>query len=152
MRRALTRLRRALVGDPLVLPAALLGRFPELGEARWRRGGLPPRVGGWCLGRLTVGGIAVGRTVFLAPGAPLRPAFLLHEVAHVRQFAAERGFVVRYWWESLRVGYRRNRYEREADAFAAARLVPTLPDSNPVVADAASAGAGAGDALRARGT
>jgi hypothetical protein len=152
MRRSLARLRRALVGDPVVLPAALLARFPELREARWRRGGVPPRVGGWCLGRATVGGIAVGRTVFLAPGAALRPAFLLHEVAHVRQFAAERWFVVRYWWQSLRVGYRRNPYERAADAFAAARLAPIAPVSTPVAAEAASVDLRPADALRARGT
>ncbi|MGH7710433.1 MAG: hypothetical protein ACREOG_04075 [Gemmatimonadaceae bacterium] len=62
---------RALIGEPLALNRALLRRFPELGDARYRRGGLAPRVGGWCLGVRSVAGIALGRTVWLAPDADL---------------------------------------------------------------------------------
>ena len=39
-----------------------------------------------------------------------------HELCHVKQFA-ERGyvlFIIKYLWESLRVGYYNNRYELEA--------------------------------------
>lgn len=111
-----------LVGRREALPAHLLARYPELAEARWRRGGLALRVGGWCLGRSTVHGITLGRTVHLAPGVGAPPGLLLHELAHVRQFARDRGFPLRYVWESLRRGYGRNRYELEADAFAARLL------------------------------
>jgi hypothetical protein len=108
----------ALVGRAEALPPALVARYPELTEARWRRGGLALRVGGWCLGRSTVHGITLGRTVHLARGVGLPPGLLLHELAHVRQFAQDRSFPLRYAWESLRRGYARNRYEVEADAFA----------------------------------
>ncbi len=53
---ALRRAARAVVGHPIELPSALLERYPELRTARWRSGGLPPRVGGWCLGQ----GVSVG--------------------------------------------------------------------------------------------
>lgn len=120
----LARLRAALVGRPLTLPPALVAAHPELAEARWRAGGLPLRVGGWCLGRSTVAGITLWRTVFLADPARASPALLLHELAHARQFARQRTFPLRYCWESLRRGYARNRYELEADAFAHARVQP----------------------------
>ena len=121
--RSLHRLARAavagLVGRREPLPPDLVARYPELGEARWRRGGFALRVGGWCLGQATVHGITLGRTVHLAPGVGAPPGLLLHELAHVRQFARDRRFPLRYVWESLRRGYGRNRYEVEADAFAA---------------------------------
>ena len=117
--RALT---RALLGTPVELPRELLERFPELARARWRRGGLPPRVGGWALGRRTAAAITLGRTVFVAPGVRLSADLLLHELGHVQQFEAGRAFPVRYLLESLRRGYRGNRYEHDAEAFARARL------------------------------
>ena len=89
---------------------------------RLRRGGLPPRLGGWCLGRACVDGITLGRTVWLAPHAPPSAALLLHELCHVRQFAGRRGFPLRYAWESLRRGYLANRFEVEARRFADERL------------------------------
>lgn len=107
-----------LVGRRETLPEALVARYPELADARWRRGGLALRVGGWCLGQSTVAGITLGRTVHLAEDVGAPPGLLLHELAHVHQFARDRGFPVRYVWESLRRGYRGNRYEVEADAFA----------------------------------
>lgn len=118
LRSALAAAWAALVGRAEPLPAELIARHPELAEVRWRRGGLPPRVGGWCLGARTVHGITLGRTVFLAPGVGHPPGLLLHELAHARQFARDPGFPLRYAWESLRRGYARNRYETEADAFA----------------------------------
>ena len=111
-----------VLGRPVALPSHLLARYPELHDARWRVGGLPPRVGGWFLGRGTVAGITFGRRIWLAPGVPPHPGLLLHELCHVRQFARVRAFPVRYVWESLRRGYRRNRFEVEADAFARAVL------------------------------
>ena len=117
----------ALIGTPMSLPAPLLERWPELREARWRRGGLPPRIGGWCLGRSTVAGITLGRTIFLAPHAPLAPELLLHELRHVHQFASDRAFPLRYVWRSLRRGYARNEYETDARAYAASRAAGAPP-------------------------
>jgi len=105
-----------------VLPAELALRWPELTSVRWRRGGLPPRIGGWCLGRSTVQGITLWRTVFLGPGADWEPTLLLHEHRHVEQFAGSAVFPVLYLWESLTRGYARNRFESDANAWAAKRL------------------------------
>jgi hypothetical protein len=111
-----------LVGRAEVLPAQLVAEFPELAGARWRRGGLPPRIGGWCLGRSSVAAITLGRTVWLAPAAPLIPELLLHELRHVAQFAGGWSFPLRYAWGTLRWGYHRNPYEVDARRYAAARL------------------------------
>jgi len=118
---------RALVGQSMTLPLALQQRYPELAAARWRRGGLPVRIGGWCLGRSTVAGITLGRTIWLAPGAPLAPELLLHELRHVHQFAEDRAFPLRYVWRSLRHGYSRNPYETDARQFAASRAADGPP-------------------------
>jgi hypothetical protein len=111
-----------LLGEVITLPDALLERYPDLGHATWRVGGLPLLVGGWFLGRGSVAGITLWRTVFLARGIALNPELLLHELGHVRQFAASPWFPLRYLWESARRGYSGNRYEHEAQAFAEARL------------------------------
>lgn len=113
---------RAVFGRAVALPDALLRRHPELGDARWREGGLPPRVGGWFLGRKSVAAITLWRTVFVAPGIALDPELLLHELGHVRQFGASIWFPLRYIWESARRGYSGNRYEHDAQAFAVERL------------------------------
>lgn len=122
-RRPFRLLVRAVAGERIRLPDALLHAFPELAEARWRRGGLFVRVGGWCLGTGTVAGITLWRTVWLAPGVALHPALLLHELRHVHQFGADPLFPLSYIWESLRRGYRGNRYEADAIAFARRRLL-----------------------------
>ena len=124
-------IREALLGQPVALPPHLAERFPELTAARYRRGGLPARVGGWCLGRSTVDAITLWRTVWLAPAAPLAADLLLHEVRHVQQFQASPAFPVRYLWESLRRGYHRNRYEADARAYARARLAAGPADRRP---------------------
>ena len=111
-----------LFGRPVALPAELLRIYPELREARWRRGGLPPRVGGAFLGRASVTGITLWRTVFLGVGARLDAELLLHELGHVRQFVGSRAFPLQYILETLRRGYARNRYEHDAQAFAEHRL------------------------------
>jgi hypothetical protein len=120
--RPLTALRRLLIGKPLVLPLSVLRAYPMLESVRWRTGGIPPRIGGWCLGRASVAGITLGRTVFLAPWARPDAELLLHEFAHVRQFAGTTAFPLRYLWQSLRHGYHGNRFERDANAFAALML------------------------------
>jgi hypothetical protein len=111
-----------LLGRSFVLPAGLLSAFPELRRARWRRGGLALRVGGWCLGRASVSGITLWRTIWLADHAPLAPELLLHELRHVHQFESDRAFPLRYLWGSVRHGYIRNPYEADARAYASRRL------------------------------
>lgn len=97
-------------------------RYPELAEPRYRRGGLPVRIGGWALGVDSVAAIALRRTVFLAPSTPLSPGLLLHELRHVHQFLDQRTFPIRYLWQSLRYGYSRNAYEVDARRYSALRL------------------------------
>jgi hypothetical protein len=116
-----------LLGVPFRLSGELLARYPELGRARWRRGGLPLRIGGWCLGRATVSGITLWRTIWLAEGASLEPELLLHEVRHVQQFEGDHSFPLRYLWGTLRHGYKRNPYEADARAYAARRLAGVPP-------------------------
>jgi hypothetical protein len=116
---------RALVGEVVELPPGIVARYPELGDATWRRGGMPPRIGGWFLGRSSVAAITLWRTVYLAPGVAPHPELLLHELGHVRQFGASIWFPLRYLWESVRRGYSGNKYEHEAQAFAEARLRAT---------------------------
>ena len=113
---------RALIGEPLELAPELLADYPELREARYRRGGLPPRIGGWFLGMHSVAGIALWHTVWLAPDANLTPHLLLHELAHVRQWRTVKWFPWRYMWESLLRGYASNPYEIEAELTARRRL------------------------------
>ena len=116
-----------VVGVPLVLPAQLLAQYPELEGAAWRRGGLALRVGGWCLGRASVSGITLWRTVWVAPGVALAPELLLHELRHIHQFESDALFPLRYVWCSLRHGYIDNPYEGDARAFARQRLADHSP-------------------------
>jgi hypothetical protein len=112
----------ALIGRELELPPSVVERFPELAAVRWRRGGIPVRVGGLFLGRASVAAITLWRTVFLGPHVRLDPELLLHEVRHVHQFQANPAFPLLYVWESLLHGYERNRFEADARAYAAQRL------------------------------
>jgi len=111
-----------LFGEPIALEPHLLRDFPELASARYRRGGVPPLVGGWCLGERSVAAIALGRTVWLAPDADLTPELLLHECAHVEQWRTVHWFPARYVWESFRRGYFNNRFEVAARQAAHSRL------------------------------
>lgn len=114
---------RAVLGEPIEPAPHLTARWPELAEARFRHGGLPPRLGGWLLGASAVAGIALGRRVWLATArAAEDPALLLHEVRHVQQFATVPGFAWRYVWQTLRHGYTGNRFEIDARDYAARRL------------------------------
>jgi hypothetical protein len=112
----------ALIGRQIELPPSIVERFPELGAARWRRGGVPVLVGGLFLGRASVAAITLWGTVFLARRVPLDPELLLHELRHVHQFQANPAFPLLYLWESLVRGYGRNRFEADARAYAAHRL------------------------------
>ncbi|MGH7718488.1 MAG: hypothetical protein ACREON_06565 [Gemmatimonadaceae bacterium] len=113
---------RWIVGRAEPLPPPVLARYPELAEARFRRGGLPVRVGGWALGQPSVAAITLWRTIFLAPGTTLDPELLLHELRHVHQFHTSLSFPVRYLLESVVRGYRQNRFEVDARAYARQRL------------------------------
>ena len=119
---ALRRAARAVVGRPIELPPTLVERYPELRNARWRAGGLPPRIGGWCLGQASVSAITLWRTIWLAYPPRASAELLLHEIRHVAQFEADPTFAVRYLWESVRRGYHGNRYEVDAREYAAARV------------------------------
>ena len=116
-----------VLGTPFELPAGLLARFPELSRARWRRGGVFLRIGGWCLGQRTVSGITLWRTIALAHHVALDPELLLHELRHVDQFQDDWAFPLRYLWSSLRHGYRDNPYEADARAFATRRIGGASP-------------------------
>jgi len=118
---AASRLAELVMGTPLELSPELIERWPELAAVRWRRGGWPPRVPGWFFGSPHVA-ITLWHYVFLGPGFEPTAALLLHELRHVQQFESVRAFPVRYLVELVRRGYRRNRYEVDADAYAAARL------------------------------
>ena len=126
----LTRIAHALVGRPVALPEAIRDEFPELCALRYRRGGLPLRIGGWALGKRTVAAITLGRTIFLAEVTRLEAELLLHEFRHVEQFAERRTFPLRYIWESLRRGYHANCYEADARSYAARRAVRTNRSSS----------------------
>lgn len=118
----LARFSRALIGEPVALPEHIAREYPELTAVHLRRGGLPPRIGGWMLGQTTVAAITLRRTIFFGSHTSLDAALLLHEFRHAEQFLERRSFPVRYIWESLRRGYHRNRYEIDARTYAARRL------------------------------
>ena len=120
-KRALAACAAPLIGRPVALPPELVERWPELAEARWRRGGLPPRVPQWWFGH-GAWTITLGRTVFLGPAAGLDPELLLHEVRHVQQFEASVSFPLRYLWHLARRGYRDNPFEVDAREYARQRL------------------------------
>jgi hypothetical protein len=125
---AVARLSHLITGRPTELEPAVLARFPELARARWRRGGLFVRIGGWCLGKSTVSAITLWRTIWLAPNIEPTEELLLHELRHVDQFHESRLFPVFYLWQSLTHGYVRNRFEADARAYAAARVRDSHPN------------------------
>lgn len=117
-----SRLTAAVIGAHETLPEHVASSFPELASIRLRRGGLLPLIGGWCLGMRSVAAITLGRTVWLGRGVDASAELLLHELRHVHQFQSVPAFPVRYIVESLRRGYRRNRFEVEARQFASERM------------------------------
>jgi hypothetical protein len=111
-----------MIGRRIALPAALLARYPELERVRWRRGGLPVNLAGWCLGQRSAAAITLWGTVFLAPTVSMDAELLLHEFRHVQQFESDVSFPLRYLLESARRGYFANRFEVDARDYAAQRL------------------------------
>ena len=116
------KLLQPLIGRSTTLPDTLLARYPELTRAKWRLGGIPVRVGGWCLGVRSVSAITLWHTIWLAPDAAMSEELLLHELRHVDQFEESVAFPVLYLWESVRHGYVGNRFEIDAREYAATRL------------------------------
>ncbi|MBA4157360.1 MAG: DUF4157 domain-containing protein [Gemmatimonadetes bacterium] len=80
-----------------------------------REGRLVPAIGGM-LARMRgpAAAVTLRRTIVVYPGVRLTERLLAHELAHVRQWQADPLFPVRYSVETLRRGYRGNRYERQA--------------------------------------
>jgi hypothetical protein len=117
-----SRLVKALIGESVELPEEMLRQYPDLGQAQYRRGGLPVRIGGWALGTSTAAAITLWKTVFLAPDVALDPELLLHELRHVHQFLEHKAFPVSYLWQSIRYGYTRNAYEVDARRYSASRV------------------------------
>ena len=111
-----------VIGRKTTLPRELVDRYPELAAARWRRGGLPVRVGGWCLGQRAVSAITLWHTIWLDTESSPSEELLLHEIRHVAQFEASAAFPLLYLWESLCRGYFGNRFEVDARAYAASRV------------------------------
>jgi hypothetical protein len=120
---------KELLGKSFDLPDEFVRQYPALAGVRYRRGGLPLRIGGWALGTSTAAAITLWRTVFVSDGASLEARLLLHELRHVQQFFESKTFPLRYIWESLRRGYHNNRYEIEAREFADARLAGRKSDT-----------------------
>ena len=123
-----SRLVVALVGERIELPEAMIRHYPDLAQVKYRRGGLPVRVGGWVLGTSTAAAITLWKTIFLAPTTALDPELLLHELCHVHQFLEHKAFPVSYLWQSIRYGYTSNAYEVDARRYAAARLATDEKD------------------------
>ncbi len=92
-----------------------------------RRGRLVPTLGGW-FSRLggPAAAVALRRTIIVHPRVALTRPLLLHELTHVRQWAEDPLFPVRYTLEALRRGYPNNRYEREARAAESADIHPVV--------------------------
>lgn len=118
----LAKVAELVLGKSIDLPDDVIVSWPELMELRYRRGGLPLRVGGFFLGQSTVAAITLGKTIFLASRTRLDPELLLHEYRHVQQFSESKSFPLHYIWESLRRGYHANRFEADARHYAARRL------------------------------
>lgn len=125
---ALIRLAQSLIGTSERLPEAVLRKHPQLADVRWRRGGLFPRVAGWCLGQSSVAAVTLWRTVYMGARAPVSAELLLHELRHVQQFEESRAFPLLYLWETLKSGYHRNRFECDAREYAATCLMTHRDD------------------------
>lgn len=104
---------RPVLGRRVDPPAELAAGLPD--RVVFREGRLVPAIGG-VLGRMRgpAAAVTLRRTIVVHPGATLSRRLLVHELTHVRQWEQDRLFPLRYALESLRRGYRDNRYEREA--------------------------------------
>jgi hypothetical protein len=111
MMRLLDRMLDLVLGEELAPEEA-----PPLPEGvTVRRGRWIPRLGG-LLGRMNgpAAAVTLRRTIVVHPSVRMTQRLLAHEMAHVRQWAEDPLFPLRYTAETLRRGYVQNRYEREA--------------------------------------
>ena len=123
---------RPVLGRRVEPPPEVAGEAP--GGVTFREGRLVPAMGG-VLGKMKgpAAAVTLGHTIVVHPDVRLTRRLLVHELAHVRQWEEDRLFPVRYALESLRRGYRNNRYEveaREAE-LAAHGTHPTRPQGPP---------------------
>lgn len=104
---------RPVLGRRVAAPAEIAPEIPA--RVVFREGWLIPAIGG-VLGRMggPAGAVTLHRTIVVRPGVKLTRRLLVHELTHVRQWEEDPLFPLRYTLESLRRGYRENRYEREA--------------------------------------
>ncbi len=104
---------RPVLGRRVDPPPELAGEAP--GGITFREGRLVPAIGG-VLGKMggPASAVTLGRTIVVHPDVRLSRRLLVHELTHVRQWEEDPLFPLRYALESLRRGYRNNRYELEA--------------------------------------
>jgi hypothetical protein len=112
--RFLARLVDRVLGSPFLLPLDLRADLLPPGVVL-RRGRLLPALGGF-FARMDgpAAAVTLGHTIVVHPDVRLTQRLLTHELAHVRQWQQDPLFPVRYTVETLRHGYLRNRYERDA--------------------------------------
>jgi hypothetical protein len=118
---------RVLIGHAEQLAPEFVRAAPELEKIRFRRGGLPPRVAGWCLRQPSVAAITLWNTVWLGDKVAADLELLLHEARHVQQFEASWAFPFQYLVESIRRGYWKNRFEVDARDYASRRVLNLNP-------------------------
>jgi hypothetical protein len=110
----LSNLTDRVLGNRLVLPLHLAADLLPPGVVL-RQGRVLPALGGFFA---RMGGpaaaVTLGHTIVVHPDVRLTQQLLTHELAHVRQWEEDSLFPVRYTLETLRHGYRQNRYERQA--------------------------------------
>lgn len=130
MMRLLVRLPDVLIGEKLSPGEAASFELPA--GVTLRRGRWIPALGG-LLGRMSgpAAAVTLRRTIVVHPSVRLTPRLLAHEMAHVRQWAADPWFPMRYTAESLRHGYLQNRYEREAREAEASPSSTLNPERSP---------------------
>ncbi len=95
---------------PPELPRELLPPGVTIRYGRWI-----PVLGGW-LGNMRgpAAAVTLRRTIIVHPGVRLSRRLLVHELEHVKQWAEDPLFPLRYALQSLRHGYWNNRYEQQA--------------------------------------
>ncbi|HEX8430900.1 MAG TPA: DUF4157 domain-containing protein [Longimicrobium sp.] len=123
----LGRLLDAVLGPACEPPATLApGAVPP--GVTFRSGRLVPAIGG-VLGRMggPAAAVTLGRTIVVHPDVELSPGLLVHELTHVRQWNEDPLFPLKYTVQSIRHGYRWNRYEVEARA-EASQAFPRNPN------------------------
>jgi hypothetical protein len=104
------RLLRPLLGVAAPRPPVDLPEGVQVRYGRW-----VPRIGGLFTRTRRAAAVTLGDTIVVHPDVPLSERLIRHELTHVRQWRERPvSFPLRYAWNHLRHGYRRNPYEVEA--------------------------------------